>query len=93
LFYLDGREALPLLHEHDPESVRSFLAARGVRYIFVPPWVDMAVGSRHPGVDLLPLSDLLGSPEFPLAKQFGTPDWSNRIYEVAGPNTVSRSGA
>jgi hypothetical protein len=85
LFYLDGREALPLLGKADPEAVRSFLAARGVRYVFVPPWVDAAVGSRHPGVDLLPLSNMLGGPQFPLVRSFGTPDWSSRIYEVSGP--------
>jgi hypothetical protein len=82
LFYLDGLEAVPLLHLHTVASVRQYLIARDVRYIMIPAWAIPPTPTRHPAVDLLPLMQMLGKPNgFSVVEQFGP----TKVYSVMPP--------
>jgi hypothetical protein len=87
IFYLDGREAVPLLHMRSPQEVRRYLTEQGVRYIMIPAWAVAPTPSRHPAADLLPLMGMLGKPDgFPLTALFaptGGP-WPTSVYSLSG---------
>lgn len=78
IFYLDGREAEPLLHINTARGALKFLRARDIRYVFVPAWSDSATAIHDPAFYLLPLDRFLGGQDFPLAARFG----KSHVYRV-----------
>jgi len=79
LFYLDGLEAVPLLHLDSPDSVREYLTEHNVRYIMIPAWAIADTPARHPAVDLLPMMKMLGRTDgFRLVATWG----QTAVYEV-----------
>lgn len=88
LFYLDGKEAEPLLSITSPSAAARYLLVQGVRYIAIPSWsVDASTGSPH--ADLLPLYEHLGSARFPAIAAFpvGESGWPSVVYAVGEAQT------
>ena len=86
LFYLDGREAAPLLHLRSPESLVAFFEARHVQYVYSPAWSVAPTPTRHPVINKLLLFALLGSRDFPLVSLFAAGGYNlpDEVYRV-GP--------
>ncbi len=80
IFYLDGIEAVPLYELTSLTSLLDFLRAAQVKYIWLPAWVAGGP-SKHPLIDSLPLTNLLGSQYFPEIKAF-PPSFNSILYEV-----------
>jgi hypothetical protein len=88
LFYLDGREAGPLLTMDTPAEAARYLQREGVRYVAIPAW-SVNVGTKRPFSNILPLYRYLGSSSFPAIAAFpvrGT-GWPSLVYAV-GPVDV-----
>jgi hypothetical protein len=85
LFYLDGREAAPLVGMRDPATVEQFFLDHGVRYVIVP-----AGTLSFPVVRSMPLFRLLGTDRFPAVAAFpiGGGSVPSLIYTV-GPASVA----
>lgn len=88
-FYLDGAESAALLDRRTPQSALAFLQGHGVSYILIPAWA-----SASPVLGLLPLSQFLGSAQFPLTASFAPYDSAplTQIYHV-GPTITQYSPA
>lgn len=91
LFYLDGREAAPLLRLRTGSAVIRFFRERGIHYIFLPAWATAPGPAEHPILKLLPFVSLLGGRDFPVAvffpigpSEIGQTSTTDMIYHV-GP--------
>ncbi len=88
IFYLDGIEAVPLLHLDRPDLVEQYLLQQDVRYVALPSW-SVDGPTRHPVVGILPLFRFLGTERFPAVAVFpvGASDRPSIVYAV-GPTSV-----
>ena len=80
IFYLDGKEAIPLYEMTNLTSVLDFLSEEKVKYVWFPSWVTIAA-SKHPLYDQLLLTHQLGLPYFPEIQVF-PPSFNSILYEV-----------
>lgn len=76
-FYLDGKEAVPLLDMDDPFEIRKFLIENGVRYIWAP-GSTFRTSAAYPIVNEMPLFKYLGTRDFPIV----------RIYDAWVPPSI-----
>jgi hypothetical protein len=65
VLYLDGSEAQSLVGAQDPDTVMRWLASRNVKYVMVPGWKIGKGPAANPAAAILPLSRMLGGPDFP----------------------------
>ena len=80
IFYLDGKEAVPLYEITDLTSILGFLSEADVKYIWLPSWV-VRDASQHPLYQQLPLRQHLGSQYLPEIQVF-PPAFNSILYEV-----------
>lgn len=93
LFFLDGREAMPLLDLQSSEATEEFLRQQGVAYVVLPAWtVDGP--SRHPIVDELALFSYLGTEWFPAVAAFptGASEVPSMVYSVGATDQTATVG-
>lgn len=72
LFYLDGREARPLIHMSSPSNLIKFFRHHGVDYIFSVSWTSAPGPARYSILKSFPFVHLLGGPYFPLKALYPT---------------------
>jgi hypothetical protein len=80
IFYLDGKEAVPLYEMTDLTSILDFLSEASVKYIWLPSWV-VRDASQHPLYQQLPFRQHLGSQYLPEIQVF-PPAFNSILYEV-----------
>jgi hypothetical protein len=92
-FYLDGIEAVPLLHLSDPEAIERYLAERGVRFVVLPSWAIHDPSAVNIS-GLLPLFRHLGSDRFPALAAFpvGRSESPSVVYSVGAIDWEPRIG-
>lgn len=91
LFYLDGKEAVPLLRESSMPSIARYLQSHGVKYVYVPSWAVAPGAPREPIIESMPLIRDLGSTQFPLVAAFSVGEYLSEIYQVGGSGASSSS--
>jgi len=80
IFYLDGKEAIPLYEMTDLASILDFLSESDVKYLWFPSWT-VRDASQHPLYQQLPFKQYLGSQYLPAIQVF-PPAFNSILYEV-----------
>ncbi len=88
LFYLDGLEAVPLLHSRAVQRIQRFLLARRVRYVVLPSWTVTGTG-RFPIVGIMPLFRFLGTSWFPAVATFPVESGGPSVVYSVGPTKMT----
>jgi hypothetical protein len=85
-FYLDGWEARQLYHIADPEAIIQYLRNESVKYV-----LDAAWDRTNSHLDILPMTQFLGSPYFPIIiDRSGNPTIYN-VGPIETPITANSS--